>query len=465
MRALLLVHRYLGLTVGALILLWCGSGAVMMYVAYPKLPESRRLQSLTPIAWRSCRPELQLPSANFASARIEMLAGHPVLSQKLGSVTRLFDLESGASSGTVAVEHAAAVAAAYATSGSRARPKLLAKVELDQWTVSGQFASDRPLYHFELGDQDGTELYVSSVTGRLVQATTRKQRLWNWLGSIPHWLYWVELRRHPEQWTQVLVAGSLLGTILTISGLWLGVRRPTRLASASAKHVHEWHHWSGLVFGLFTLSWLSSGLVSVQPWGLLESPEFVEQKLRGRVPSKTRLEQALRALEGSLAGSHFVSVDLTYLDGEPFFLASAADGSRQRFDAAGRPAPLTARDFSEFARRLGSRQPSARLAQGDDDLLRNRGPSLALPVYRMLLPGAETKALYLDAASGAVVTQIDRNARVFDWILALHRLDAFAVLRHRPLSDILLLLLLAGVGVTGGTGIWLGYKRLFVRQR
>src|SRR5271155_4934332 len=45
-RALFLLHRYLGIAVGALMVTWCVSGVVMMYVSYPALEEGTRLKAL-----------------------------------------------------------------------------------------------------------------------------------------------------------------------------------------------------------------------------------------------------------------------------------------------------------------------------------------------------------------------------------------------------------------------------------
>ena len=50
-RALLLLHRYLGIVVGVLMLMWCVSGVVMMYVGYPALDPGVRLSRLAPIVW------------------------------------------------------------------------------------------------------------------------------------------------------------------------------------------------------------------------------------------------------------------------------------------------------------------------------------------------------------------------------------------------------------------------------
>jgi len=463
MHALLLIHRYLGLGFGALILLWCGSGVVTMYVTYPKLAESRRLRALTPLDWSSAPLASKLPSDLSADGRLEMLAGRPVLSQRSRDGARIIDLATGRVQSRVSVAQATAVAAAYAPAGWRPRIELLGTNDLDQWTVSGQFAVDRPLYHFALGDDDGSELYVSSSTGRLVQATTRKQRFWNWLGPIPHWLYWVQLRQRPELWTQVVIVGALGGALLTVSGLWLGLRRLPERPAGSAQRARAWHRLNGLIFALFTLTWLGTGLLTVQPWGLLESPVLADEQLHGRAPSPTQIEQAVRAFQTNISGRPFVSVEINHADIAPFLVASTADGQRTRFDATGRPAPLVERDFENLARRLGSAQPATRLLEADDDLVAAHVQAAALPVYRVLLPGGERRALYLDAASGALLAQIDRNARILQWLEGVHRVDLLPLLRRRPLWDGLLWALLSGIAVLCGTGVWLGYRRLFVR--
>ena len=45
-RALVVLHRYLGVAVGFLMAVWFVSGIVMMYVGFPRLTESERLRAL-----------------------------------------------------------------------------------------------------------------------------------------------------------------------------------------------------------------------------------------------------------------------------------------------------------------------------------------------------------------------------------------------------------------------------------
>src|SRR4051812_18894740 len=81
-RATVIIHRYLGVAVGLLMLVWFASGIVMMYVPYPDLTAKERLRPLGPIQWDSC---CSLDAQNVAAdepiraAQIQAMAGEPVL--------------------------------------------------------------------------------------------------------------------------------------------------------------------------------------------------------------------------------------------------------------------------------------------------------------------------------------------------------------------------------------------------
>ena len=94
-RSILLLHRYLGIAVGALMVMWCLSGVVMMYVSYPALSESARLAHLQPITWHDCCKIAGAAGADFNAERIriEMLDGRPVLFS--GDEPRPLDLSTG----------------------------------------------------------------------------------------------------------------------------------------------------------------------------------------------------------------------------------------------------------------------------------------------------------------------------------------------------------------------------------
>ena len=465
-RLILLLHRYLGIAVGALMVMWCLSGIVMMYVSYPALGESVRLEHLQSIAWRDCCNVADALRADFDLEHfwIEMLDGRPVLFS--GEESRPIDLTTGSRMEEISVAQAAGVAKRYAASVSRAAPHLLGLIDRDQWTVSGDFDSARPLYHFGLADAAGTEVYVSSRDGRAVQLTTARERFWNWLGAVPHWLYFTELRHHPKIWSQVVIYASLLGCFLAGVGIYLGIRQlQARPAERWSPYVgfNLWHHIAGLVFGVFALTWVLSGFLSMNPWGWLQGAgAHAESAAIEGAPGSSAAD--LGVVLQNLASAHPAAVSLKAapLNDELYFVAGRASGERLRLDQRGAPAPLGGADLKFLARALGSgATPSVPelLTQEDGYYFSHHRELAALPVYRLVL--ASGTRFYLDSVSGRLVAKLDADSRAYRWLHeGLHRLDFAAGLRARPLWDLIMLLLMSGVTVLCATGAYLGYRRL-----
>ena len=145
-RALFLLHRYLGIAVGALMAMWCVSGVVMMYVSYPSLDENTRLRHLEPIEWSNCckistetldeMAGLRGPDS-VSGLQIESLAGRAVMHLRTSRKARMIDLASGTLIDRVSPEQAATVVRAYAKNSLPPAPRLLETIDYDQWTVSG----------------------------------------------------------------------------------------------------------------------------------------------------------------------------------------------------------------------------------------------------------------------------------------------------------------------------------------
>jgi hypothetical protein len=160
-------------------------------------------------------------------------------------------------------------------------------VDRDQWSVTARFDPARQFFLVSLGDADGTELYVSSRSGEIVLDTTRTERIWNWLGSIPHWIYPTLLRQDGPLWRQVVLWISGICMLAAVSGIWIGglrVRLRRRYSGGSITPYRgwmAWHHVTGFFAGMFVLTWIFSGWLSLDPG------EF----FAGRGPSR---EMALR---------------------------------------------------------------------------------------------------------------------------------------------------------------------------
>jgi hypothetical protein len=145
-------------------------------------------------------------------------------------------------------------------------------IDHDQWTVAGEYDHDRPLFRYDLDDNAGTEVYVSSRSGKVVLTTTRGVRVANYFGSIPHWIYPAPLRHHAAVWRALVWWLSLLGTIGAAIGVIIGaVKLAVAIRERAWPHegLQAWHHALGLVFAPFVLMWIFSGFLSLgERWPL-----------------------------------------------------------------------------------------------------------------------------------------------------------------------------------------------------
>ncbi len=470
MRLLLLLHRYLGVLTGLLMTMWCLTGMVMIYAPYPSVTPAERLAGLTPLNLTHCCRLDALgvrDDAQVQQVSLTMAAGAPVLrvSTDIGG-DQVFDLASGQTLGAVSPARAGALATEFirrrGVTGAAHTP---VAVDVDQWTVGlggGSF--------WRVDFDGGARVYIEQAGGRVVQETARGERFWNWIGTVPHWLYPTMLRKNPPLWTQVVVWTSLLGCFLTVTGLWIGIVRFRRRESARGEvrwspyaGLNYWHHITGLVFGLLTLTWVLSGLFSMTPWGLFAGNGTVDGRglLAGAPVTWAQVRPMLAAVPRLDLPPATVEVSSAPLGGR-MFLSARSPGQRLRYDAGGEifgpdlmqlNALLTTKDGPGLASLIQLRQ--------EDGYYFGPHEPMRLPVWRAILrDGAKTR-LYIDPVTGGVLRQVDSDARAFRWWHeGLHRLDFSAGLRRRPFWDVIVLLLLAGVTSVCGLGAWMGWKRI-----
>lgn len=466
-RALFLIHRWLGIGIGLLMLVWAASGIVMMYVAFPETSEEERLAGLQPLDLSECCETADLPDpAAGQSLRVEMLAGRPVLMWTGDRGPQMTSLD-GAQLPEIGREQALSTARLHMRRTTGTSPESsVAVTGTDQWTVYGGLRLHHPLYKVDFADEAGTTLYVSGMSGTVVQDTTAHERLWNWLGAVPHWLYFTAIRTNPALWSNLVIYASLLGAFLTVTGIYVGIRQYGRGGRPSPYHgLALWHHWSGLIFGMLTLTWVVSGLFSMQPWGMFDSDGPGEEvaALAGRAPERDDVEALLSALTASQP-SDIVSASLSIQDGAAWAILADSEGAQRR---AALPsltdAPLGAEELEARARLA---KPATPIAQMDmisrpDAYYYGHKREVELPVLRAIYADEEETRLYLSPRTGEMVGFADPTSRAYRWLFnGLHRLDFFHALRQRPLWDIVTLPLLGGVMLLCFIGSWIGIRRL-----
>lgn len=199
------VHRWIGIATCLLFVLWFASGLVMLHVPFPSLGAEEQLEGLPPIEWSKVRQGPYAGADDSLELRemvLEMRGDRPVwrLSAWDGAVLTLW-ADTGATAGKANAAEATAIAAAF----GKAEVTAIRLIHNDQWSVPNGFDAHRPLWKAELAGGAGKVLYVSSKGGSVVLDTDARERFWNWLGSIPHWLYPRALRENQPLWRQVVM--------------------------------------------------------------------------------------------------------------------------------------------------------------------------------------------------------------------------------------------------------------------
>ena len=469
MRLLLLIHRYLGIAVGAVISLWCLSGFVMMYEQYPELDDSERLAGLERLnLTECCRLASGFSNIEIDGFRLEMMAGTPVLRLMEGRRQQVIDVRHGEYlSGLRHVDARSIADKAALQYGLQGTPRLVDVLERDQWTVYASYHPHRPLFQFEMDDPAGTEFYISSTTGEVVQMTTFKQRFLNWVGAVIHWLYPTALRQHTGLWLQVVIWLTIVSLFLTVVGVYIGLKQYKTRRNGRRSPYRGWalwHHYAGLTFGLFALTWLTSGLFSVNPFGALEGRSFdvEEQRLRGGDVNFEHASAFVSKVQASEIPNSTVRLDVSMVGGQLYAVASDKAGQRMRLNAETLNAETLSEEF--YTQATSTMRPDEPVTEAswlteDDAYYFSHHEKRRFPVFRIQYGDGER--IYLDGVTGEIAHAVDRDRRWLRWIFhALHRGDFSALVRIRPIWDLMMWPLMLGVTAGALTGTWIGFRRV-----
>lgn len=489
-RLLFLVHRWLGVILCVFFAMWFISGVVMMYVGYPKLTDAERLQHLPVLAAEAplLAPQQVLARAGLAGPLKELRlaaasAGRPVYFSTppgKGSPTVAIDAVSGERLPATDEARALATAAAFAAPGVGLR--YLGAVGEDAFTHSRGLDAHRPLHRVEMDDAAGTLLYISGRTGEVVRDATRSERLWNYAGAWIHWLYPFRGNLFDRYWTDIVNWLSIAGIAMALSGTVVGIlrwrfARPYRNGARTPyQGFMRWHHIGGMLFALTTITWIFSGLMSMNPWRIFDSgaAPLRMEALEGGAPPLAAADAVPAALIAA-AGGGVRELRWTRTQGRVVVQAYAASGKPLLFD--GRTAQALQLDpvalRAATAQLLPGRLRGIELQTAYDLYYYSRdahtmmgGSAKPLPVLRAEFSDSQASWAYIDPHTGAVVGRSDSGKRTSRWLFAmLHSWDWLPLLERRPLWDVLLILLSIGGAVMSITGVVIGWRRLGKKLR
>jgi uncharacterized iron-regulated membrane protein len=495
-KSLIFTHRWLGVALSAIVLLWFVSGIVMMYWSYPSVTAADRLERLPVLdpATVKLSPEeayarLQMDQPP-AQVRLTSFDGRPVYRFRMGRGEASVYADDGAELAVFPQETIRRVAATWARLPAGTAREEEVK-DVDQWTVQAQLRNLRPLWKYSF--PDGQQVYVSEATGEVVQYTTTESRWWAYLGAIPHWLYFTPLRKHGPEWSQLVIWSSGIATVASLMGIVIGIwmysprRKRYRYAGAPSgipyRGQKRWHTILGLIFGVLAGTWAFSGMLSMDPFPTRTggAAGFGKGKGKGGGGGLGRINNALRGgrlplsafaakppREALTQAGGFQAKELEWVTvmGEPMLVA--ASGARQTLFI-----PLRGEPFREFPRQRVEEavKRAARPAELDirvlsqyDAYYLDRNRERPLPVLLVTEKGSDATRVYIDPKTARVVGNYSSSRWVSRWLYhGLHSLDFPWLYNHRPLWDIVVITLMLGGTALCVTSLILSW-RVVVRK-
>jgi uncharacterized iron-regulated membrane protein len=476
-RWLYVVHRWIGIGTCVLFAIWFFSGVVMMYVPFPSLSAGERLAGLDAIRWEQVHfgPDIALRGSGekqFPGALdLEMENGEAVW--RIGPVDGLrsaWSARNGQRSGTIGPRQAAQIAERFVGTDAILHTEEMTR---DQWTVAGRFDRDRPLFRVDVNDAVGTSLYVSSRSGEVVLDTTRSERFWNWLGSVPHWIYFTQLRAVQPLWRQVVMWVSGVGIVSAVTGMWVGIlRMRLRHRYSGGRNTpyrgwQKWHHVTGLIGGLFLTTWIISGWLSVDPFRWFTTPGIsVMAKADYARASLVRPIDFAKISSELLVGARRVRIN--WVNGQMLLLVERPNRSVEVLDAqTGLPAHLNDAQLASAATRLvpNHRATVTLLAHENSYYYESNGLP-ELPVLRVVFDDPLQTNTYISPKTGEILAEDDSTRRWYRWVYqGMHTWDIEVLTGHRPLWDVLIWLASAAGLLISTSGVVIGWRRLVRPKR
>jgi hypothetical protein len=467
----ILCHRWLGTAFCLLFVVWFLSGLVLMYWDYPQVDAQDRLARAMPLDPQTIRVS---PAEAYAAlggdstpdqVRIGLLDGRPVYRFRIGRSESIVYADDARLLEEIPQDMFRRIASAWTGQPAAAAKFEGALTQPDQWTVSGEFRALRPLWKFSW--PNGEVVYVSEVTGEVVQYTRRASRIGAYFGAIPHWLYFTPLRSNGPLWSKVVIWASGIGAVTSVLGLIVGI-----WISLPAKRIpytgpKRWHTILGLIFGLVTCTWVFSGMLSMDPFGWEAGAEGDSQEAALLGASWSAAAFADKPPAQALAGRKVKELELTFFTGEPMYLASESPHVSLAIPVHGDPSPLF--DPARVADVMASAsRPYAleevRVLREYEPYYIDRHHARPLPVLLVRLNDPDGSMYYVDLKTARIVESYVARSRWNRWLYhGLHSIDLPWLYQHRPAWDIFVLTLMLGGASLSVTSVILGWQ--FLRRK
>lgn len=535
-KLLIYSHRWLGIAITLMFLIWTLSGVVLMYYGHPQITMGERLQRLEAIDFSTATltPAQAAEKAGIKPYRVRlaMFEGRPVYRLTRVSIGNWATVY--ADTGEVLTSLGREQALEWM---KRFVPESAAQMTYDAYlTAPDEFtriptlAGFAPLHRIAMNDAAGTEYYVSEKSSEVVHKTDRWGRVLAVSGYILHNLFFFRQR---TWWTTFLDVIAWISMLMVVTGIAVGIWRIALKPRFRHKGVPsytpysswmKWHHYAGLIFGLFSISWILSGMIPITTFpvpGWEEVAKRVESNGEGFLmgnptvsPRSSMTKEMARSITGGALDLKPVGLEgvraavaqvrgkfapkemeLLQFRGEPYFIAyqppavlsewrannsinavNLPQDNPHVFVSARRPEAGLVESFGREAMEQAAREAMPKVPVLDSEWLTaeddyyhqttasfelgRHKPAYVFPVLRVRYRDADQTWLYFTPALGQMVKFDARDRANRWWYYGLHAMDWPGLFERRPLWDVVMIVLLAGLGAISVTTLLPAYRRL-----
>lgn len=480
-RIMFTIHKVLGTLLSALFVMWFLSGLVMIYHTFPAANAKQKAEKMEVLtdSMPSMTEILQrIPDGETVeSMNVNRYLGQTIFHIRTDKGKYHLPADSAEQLPIIDKERIEAVARLWCQAPVERIDTL---TELEQWIPFGYLKKELPIYKFYFNDKEKHQIYLSSQSGEVLQFTSSSQRFWAWVGAIPHWVYFTMLRQDVDLWKTSVIWLSAVGCIMTIAGLYVGIyvyvqarRRRGKLATPYKKRWYRWHHVTGTLFGIFVLTWIFSGMMS-----LADAPQWLA-KTHKEYPVDSIMDSSKPALTDYpldyrevIKAGKVTQLEWSNFRSKPLYQIQRK-GKKETIDASAqsmRPLQLLEAEIRDAITAIhpGEKVTSLQLLTDYDTYYVARSGHLALPVYRVEIDNADRTCYYVNPKNGQL-RSVNTHTRWNFWMYqGMHSLRINWLIAHPVLWNIVMWGLMLGGTLVSLSGVVLGVKyivRLSRRRR
>lgn len=474
------IHRVLGTVICLFFFMWFVSGLVLIYHHFPDITDEQKYEKAESLP--SLLPDLhnilayhQIEEGKVKSLSIKSFQGQALFSIKTKDSTYLFCADTTQDVFPITSKTIDNVVKSWVNAPIT---KIDTIYQRDQWIMYSSYMHKMPMYKYYFNDAEKHQLYISTKTAEVQQMTDKHQRLWAWIGSIPHKFYIPAIRKNADNWIKLIQTAGIIALLAALSGIYVGAdvlyrqyKKRRELKSPYKMFEYKWHHILGLIFGIFMVTFAFSGTMALQkiPQWVIKTHGYYRVKDSQMRGSHLNLGNFITDYRTILAQYPNVKrIKWTHFQDTPVY-DIIANNERICIDASSvepKELFLSSENIGKAIHKLHKKEVyKISLINEYEEYYISKWSKLPLPAYKVTIKNDDHSCYYIDPKTGDF-KYLNKSKEAKKWIFSgLHYLNIKWLLLHPILWTIAIWTLCLGGASVSFTGIWLGIKYIIRKTK